>query len=61
MIFVFLTFNQEMYSECAVCYTIVYVELKEKRKKEKLFLSLPPEIDDTNGNKPPIRLDHRSI
>ncbi|KPZ75194.1 hypothetical protein [Leptospira kirschneri] len=58
MIFVFLTFNQEMYSECAVCYTIVYVELKEKSgKKKNFFFAVPPEIDDTNGNKPPIRLD----
>lgn len=58
MIFVFLIFNQEMYSECAVCYTIVSIELKEKSgKKKNFFFAVPPEIDDTNGNIPPIRLD----
>ncbi|AAN47657.1 hypothetical protein LEP1GSC034_1590 [Leptospira interrogans str. 2003000735] len=58
IIFVFLIFNQEMYSECAVCYTIVYVELKEKfGKKKNFFFAVPPEIEDTNGKTSPIRLD----
>ncbi|UOG30056.1 hypothetical protein [Leptospira noguchii] len=62
MIFVFLIFNQEMYSECAVCYTIVSIELKEKSgKKKNFFFAVPPEIEDTNGKRPPIRLGQIGI
>ncbi|EMY76985.1 hypothetical protein LEP1GSC060_3349 [Leptospira weilii serovar Ranarum str. ICFT] len=40
-----------------MCYEILYVEVTETSgKKGKFFLDVSPEIEDSNGSLPPIRL-----
>ncbi|EMJ97609.1 hypothetical protein [Leptospira alstonii] len=53
-----LGFNREIVSECSQCYTIVYVQTMEKSgKKGNFFFDVRPEIEDSAGKLPPIRLN----
>ncbi|AOP36156.1 hypothetical protein A0128_17440 [Leptospira tipperaryensis] len=56
---VLLSFSWDVFCECSMCYEILYVEVTDTSgRKEKFFLDLPPEIENSNGNLPSIRLNN---